>query len=82
MQTIKQKGQRQFDGSLGKTLTLRGYWTALNGNGDVVSIQSFNISQPVDGNSYENLAAAHSAAIGALSAQIANALITRASAAN
>jgi uncharacterized lipoprotein YmbA len=73
---------RQFDGGLGDAVTLRGNWTAIDGAGDVVTVQKFSINQPTDGGSYDALVAAHSAAIGALSEQIANALIARPSAAD
>jgi uncharacterized lipoprotein YmbA len=71
---------RQFDGGLGDAVTLRGNWTAIDGAGDVVTVQNFSINQPTDGGSYEDLVAAHSAAIGSLSAEIANALIAQPSA--
>ncbi len=72
---------RQFDGSLGDAVTLRGNWTAIDGAGDVVTVQNFAIKQPTDGRNFDALVAAHSAAIGALGVQIANALIAQPSAA-
>lgn len=68
---------QQFDGRRGDSVTLRGSWTAVDGAGDMVTIQNFSISQPTDGGSYDALVGAHSAAIGTLSTQIANGLIAR-----
>ena len=61
---------RQFDGQLGDAVALRGSWTIVSGNEELLAVDSFDISQPIEGDSFEALVAAHSAALGQLSEAI------------
>lgn len=65
---------REFTGAPGETVVLRGAWSLVDGSGQLVRTAAFSFSQPATGEGIEGLVAAHSAAIGELSQQIATVL--------
>jgi len=65
---------RQFDGEPGETVNLRGAFSVVDSEGSVIADGVFDISQPTDDSSFDAFIEAHSAAVGALSEQIAAAI--------
>lgn len=66
---------QQFDGQLGEAVTLNAVWTLLDeGTGKPLRVQRFEYQAPTTSADYAALAAAHSAALAALSRELADAL--------
>ncbi len=66
---------QQFDGRLGEGVTLSVIWTLLDERaGKPIRVQRFTHTEPVTLSSYSALVVAHSAALAALSRELANAI--------
>ncbi len=73
---------QRFDGRPGDSVTLKARWTVSSGNrGSALAADASDINVPVTSNAHEDLVAAHSAAVAALSREIATAITKLAAAA-
>jgi uncharacterized lipoprotein YmbA len=63
----------RFDGKPGERAWLTARWSVLKGQSkELLEVKRSSIQQPVEGNSYEDLVAAQSRALAAMSREIAN----------
>ena len=62
----------EFEGVIGRSVVLHARWTLVSGAGDRPPVlQEFRIEQPVASPSFDDMVAAQSAALGALTREIA-----------
>jgi uncharacterized lipoprotein YmbA len=62
---------REFEGTRGGSVRLRANWTVVARDGKAVAVEATQIEQPVASPSWQDLVAAHSAALGTMTRQIA-----------